>query len=216
MQYQHRDDIPANTPCWWRISLLDDKLFNHLSQVWSTALPQQTWYLGSARLNITSLASTAQQNPAWASSCSYQALYEQASDQQRDLHLQFLTPASFRLAGYVSPLPTRDALFHCLRRRWNRYSGLAFAPDLVSPIVATEFQLHTVTVSEPTANRVGCLGQMRFQILGDVDRLTIKRINTLVDFTRYCSVGAQTMSGMGLMHRLHPTAAGDHGMASDS
>lgn len=202
LQYQYQTDILPGAPCWWRIAWLDDELFGHLSPLWQETLPQRSWYLGSARLNITSLACNPQQNPDWASRCSYQALYQQASERQREIQLQFLTPASFHQAGYASPMPTRDLLFHCLRRRWNRHSGLAFAPNVVTPIVPTDFQLHTVALQDLKTRMIGCLGRLRFQILGDVDPLTIKRINTLADFTRYCSVGCHTTTGMGLVNRF--------------
>ncbi|MGA7937391.1 MAG: CRISPR-associated protein Cas6, partial [Kovacikia sp.] len=34
LQHHHPHPISAGTPCWWRISLLDDALFCNLTQLW--------------------------------------------------------------------------------------------------------------------------------------------------------------------------------------
>lgn len=34
LQYSHQQPIPVGTPCWWRISLLDDTLFGKFTQLW--------------------------------------------------------------------------------------------------------------------------------------------------------------------------------------
>ncbi|MGL4501444.1 MAG: CRISPR-associated endoribonuclease Cas6, partial [Planktothrix sp.] len=33
LQWQHNKPIPKGTGCWWRVSLLDDGLFNNLMQL---------------------------------------------------------------------------------------------------------------------------------------------------------------------------------------
>ncbi|MEO1183111.1 MAG: CRISPR system precrRNA processing endoribonuclease RAMP protein Cas6, partial [Cyanobacteria bacterium J06636_28] len=102
----------------------------------------------------------------------------------------------FRQDGQESPLPTRDAVFQSLRKCWNRYSGLVFAPDTITPIVATTFNLHTVAYNKTS---VGCLGELTFQISDTADPLIIKRINALTNFSRYCGIGHKTNLGMGMV-----------------
>jgi len=202
MQYHYPADIPPGVHCWWRISLLDDALFESLSHAWERHLTRQSWFLGPARLHITNLFTDSQQPFDWASQHTYQQLYESASDSQRKCQFQFLTPAVFRQGSYDSPMPTRDALFHSLRKRWNRYSGLAFAPSVVNSIIPGTFDLHTVTVETSQLKLVGCLGQVTYNLIGDVDALTIKRINTLADFAFYSGVGRSSTQGMGMVRRL--------------
>lgn len=142
----------------------------------------------------------------WASSCSYRDIYEQASAHTRDIHLQFVTPTAFEKEGRITPLPTPEALFHPLRKRWNRYSGLVFTPSLISGIVLSHFDIQTEAVQRAERNSVrtlvGCTGQISFRITGDRDPLILKRINTLADFTRYCGVGRNTRFGMGVVRRM--------------
>ena len=58
--FNHRKPISPGTPCWWRISLLDDHLFSHLNQLWLNINPNQPWHLGPADLHITSILGTPQ------------------------------------------------------------------------------------------------------------------------------------------------------------
>lgn len=204
LQYAHQQALEARVSCWWRISFLDDDLFDHLIFLWNQ-LRDEPFTLGPGSVTITSIAADLP-GIDWASSCSYRDIYEHASSQECDIHLQFVTPTAFDNAGYSTPLPTADAVFNALRKRWNRYSGLVFAPSLVSNIVPTDFNIQTETARSARRNSaeliVGCIGQISFRIAGDGDPLTIKRVNTLADFTRYCGIGRNTRLGMGVIRRL--------------
>ncbi len=209
LQHSHQQAIKANTPCWWRISFLDDDLFDHLIILWNQ-LTGEPFMLGTGSLAISSISADLP-GSAWASSCSYRDIYEQASSRDRDIHLQFITPTAFENDGHATPLPTAESVFHTLRKRWNHYSGLAFAPSLVSNIVPAHFDIKTGSTqrldSKAHESIVGCTGQISFRIDGDRDPLIIKRINTLADFTRYCGVGCHTRLGMGIIRRLSSPVA---------
>ena len=157
----------------------------------------------------------------WASSCSYRDLYEEASAYEQDIHLQFVTPTLFEDGDSVSPMPSVSAVFHPLRKRWNRYSELVFAPGLIKNIVPLTFDIKTEEIStnvgkttvglhrastmqgaNPIAETVtGCIGRMSFRITGN-DPLITKRINALADFSSYCGIGYGTPVGMGMLRRL--------------
>ncbi|MEL6332306.1 MAG: CRISPR-associated endoribonuclease Cas6 [Cyanobacteria bacterium J06626_26] len=192
-QYVH-DSVPGGSHCWWRIALLDDALFEQISPRLKQAAARKPWYLGPARLHVTNFLPA--NIPEWTSYSSYQQLYEQASSTNRQVTFQLITPTVFRQDGQESPLPTRDAVFQSLRKCWNRYSGLVFAPDTITPIVATTFNLHTVAYNKTS---VGCLGELTFQISDTADPLIIKRINALTNFSRYCGIGHKTNLGMGMV-----------------
>ncbi|HTL90053.1 MAG TPA: CRISPR-associated endoribonuclease Cas6, partial [Leptolyngbya sp.] len=59
LQWKHEHAIAAGTPCWWRISLLDDALFGKLAPLWLSLNPKQSWQLGAADLSVTSVLGTA-------------------------------------------------------------------------------------------------------------------------------------------------------------
>jgi CRISPR-associated endoribonuclease Cas6 len=213
--YYHPHPIPAATPCWWRISLLDDRLFGHLSQLWLNLNPNQPWHLGPADLHITSVLGTPQSTQPWANFCNYQQLYSQASETNHKLTLQFYTPTAFRQGKYDSAMPTPASVFSSLLRRWNHHSQIDFSPDIIDAVQPSYFDIRTEVAQDPRAQfqhtgaRVnpanqfmGCVGKVTYQILGSDDRAIIKQLNTLADFALYSGVGRKTPMGMGMCRRV--------------
>ena len=118
LKSQHTEPISKGTPCWWRISLLDDALFGKLTQLWLNLNPEQPWHLGSANLYITSIQGTPQSTQPWANACTYTQLYDQASEDERIISINFATPTAFRQGKYDTTLPTRESVFKSLLSRW--------------------------------------------------------------------------------------------------
>jgi CRISPR-associated endoribonuclease Cas6 len=202
LQWENRQAIPAGKPCWWRISLLDDTLFGHLSKLWLNLNPVQSWHLGPADLQVASILGTPQPNQPWANFCPYPQLYEQASQTNRQINFRLSTPATFRQGKYDSALPTRDCLFNSLLKRWNRYSGIEISEAPFEVLFPSFFDIRTELVTNPDSKCVGCVGNISFRILGDAEPLAIKQINALADFALYAGVGRKTPMGMGMVHRL--------------
>lgn len=202
LRWEHKQPIPAGTPCWWRISLLDDSLFGHLTQLWLNLNPQHPWHLGSADLHITSILGTPQPTQPWANFSTYTQLYEQASDEERQIDFAFCTPTAFRQAQFDTALPTRDLVFNSLLRRWNQYSGIEFPATFIEAIYPSFFDIRTEMIADSRSKFIGCVGAMSFRSLGEVDPLTIKQINALADFAIYSGVGRKTPMGMGMMRRM--------------
>ncbi|ESA33793.1 crispr-associated cas6 family [Leptolyngbya sp. Heron Island J] len=215
LHWTYRKPIIPGTPCWWRISLLDDDLFGRLSQLWLNLNPEHPWHLGPANLHITSILGTPQSTQPWANFCNYQQLYDQASDSTRKLTLQFHTPTAFRQRGQDSSMPTAHRVFQSLLRRWNHYSGLEFPTDSLECLQDSQFNVRTEIASDPrqqfqnTGARVnpcnqftGCVGTVTYRILGKVEPTTIKQLNTLADFALYAGVGRKTPMGMGVTRRI--------------
>lgn len=207
LQWEHSRPIPAGTSCWWRISLLDDSLFGNLTRLWLNLNPSHPWHLGPADLQITSILGTPQSTQPWANFATYAQIYEQASDCDRQIDLAFCTPTAFRQSQYDCALPTRENVFNSLRRRWNQYSGLEFPETLLEPIFPSFFDIRTELVADSRSKFIGCVGAMNFRILGEVEPLTIKQINTLADFAVYSGVGRKTPMGMGMVRRLRSSRA---------
>lgn len=203
LQWEHTKAIPAGTPCWWRISLLDDTLFGKLTQLWLNLNPNHPWHLGPADLHITSILGTPQSTQPWANAISYAQLYEQASESHRQIDCSFCTPTAFRQSNYDCSLPTRELVFNSLINRWNQYSGIELPKTLIDSIFPSFFDIHTEIVADSRSKFIGCVGAMKFRILGDVDSLVIKQINTLADFALYSGVGRKTTMGMGMIRRLN-------------
>jgi CRISPR-associated endoribonuclease Cas6 len=201
LQWQYDRPIPAGTPCWWRVSLLDDTLFGHLTPLWLQLNPTHPWHLGSADLQITSILGTAQSTQPWANFSPYAQIYEQASERDRQIVFNFYTPATFRQGKYDSALPTRDCLFKSLISRWNRYSDIPIVESLIECLFSSFFDLRTELVNHPDGKWAGCVGTISYRILGDVAPDHIKQINALADFALYSGVGRKTPMGMGMVRR---------------
>ncbi|MUL35339.1 CRISPR-associated endoribonuclease Cas6 [Gloeocapsopsis dulcis] len=205
LQWEHQQPIPAGTPCWWRISLLDDTLFSKLTQLWLNLNPKHPWHLGSADLYITSILGTPQSTQPWANATTYAQLYEQASDSEREVAFRFYTPTCFRQGEFDAALPTRECVFNSLLNRWQKYSGIEFEPNLTPVIFPSYFNISTTMVADSRSKFIGCIGEITYRILGEFDPIIIKQINALADFALYCGAGRKTTMGMGMLRRIRIT-----------
>jgi CRISPR-associated endoribonuclease Cas6 len=201
LQWQHQKPIPTGTPCWWRISLLDDTLFGQLMQLWLNLNPSHPWHLGPADLYITSVQGTPQPSQPWANACSYAQLYEQASESDRTITFTFATPVAFRQGEYDTFLPTKESVFNSLLHRWNKYSGIEFTNINLESIHPIFFNINTQIVDNYDTKFIGCVGEISYRILGDVKPEEIKQINALADLALYAGVGRKTTMGMGMVKR---------------
>jgi CRISPR-associated endoribonuclease Cas6 len=202
LQYQQQQPISPGTSCWWRISLLDDTLFSKLTQLWLNINPEQPWHLGSADLFITSIQGTPQSTQPWANACSYTQLCDRANESDRIINLIFATPTAFRQGNFDTALPSRDLVFKSLLQRWNKYSGMEFESDFIESIFPSFFNINTEIASDSRSKFIGCMGEMSYRIMGDVEAATIKKINALADFAMYAGIGRKTTMGMGMVRRL--------------
>ncbi|MFM6040473.1 MAG: CRISPR-associated endoribonuclease Cas6 [Sphaerospermopsis kisseleviana] len=201
LQYNHQKPISAGTPCWWRISLLDDNLFSQLTPLWLNLNPEQPWHLGSANLFITSIQGTPQSTQPWANVCTYSQLYETASDTERIINFIFSTPVAFRQGGFDNVLPTKESVFNSLLSRWNKYSGIELTNIPLESIYPSAFNIRTEVISNYENKFIGCLGDISYRILGNMEAIRIKQINALADCALYAGIGRKTTMGMGMVRR---------------
>jgi len=203
---EHRRAVPAGASCWFRVSLLDEQLFSQLTQLWLNLNPQKPWHLGPADLFISRILGTANPHQPWANFVSYHSLYEQASETVTKIDLAFCTPTAFRQQKFDTSMPTPEAVFGSLLRRWNQYANRPFESDILQPIFPSFFDIQTQIAMEARSKFIGCTGHVTYRIMGDVPPETIKQINTLADFALYAGVGRKTPMGMGMVRRLAPKA----------
>jgi CRISPR-associated endoribonuclease Cas6 len=203
LRWHYEKAIDPLTPCWWRISLLDDTLFALLTRLWIDINPKQPWHLGSADLVITTILGTPRSSQPWANSCTYQQLYENASETNREFHFLFSTPVTFRQGKFDSALPTRELVFNSLLSRWNRYSGFPFDSIPLESIFPSFFDIQTKLTDEAYQNKsIGCVGEIHYRLLGEVEPTAIKVVNALADFALYAGIGRKTTMGMGMTRRM--------------
>lgn len=202
IRWQYDRPIQAGSPCWWRITLLDDLLFGHLTKLWLNLNPQKAWHLGSADLLITSVLGTPQSTQPWANFASYSQLYEQASDDRRIADLTFYTPTSFRQGLVDNPILDVDRVFNSLLRKWNQYSGIEIPDTVIQNIAPSFVNIRTAIAPDSRSQFVGCVGEMSFKLFGKVDSAIVKQFNVLADFAMFAGVGRKTPMGMGMVRRV--------------
>ncbi len=202
LQWEHQKAIPTGTPCWWRISLLDDTLFSQLTQLWLNINPEHPWHLGPADLYITRILGTPQANQPWANANSYAEIYQEASETNRVISLNFATPTAFRQGQFDTALPTRECVFNSLLHRWNKYSSIEIDNIAIESIFPSFVDIRTEVLADSRSKFIGIVGEVVYRLLGDVEPLAIKQINALADFALYSGVGRKTPMGMGMTRRL--------------
>lgn len=200
LYWRYNKPIFAGNSCWWRISLLDDALFSHLTPLWLNQTGQKL-HLGSTELEITSILGTPQLNQPWANATTYEQLYAEASESDRRPVLLFATPTTFSQGKHDNALPTPQLVFQSLLKSWNKYSNIPFSQEIFEIINVSYFKLETQIYSNENKNIIGCVGKIRFNIFDNEDEMKIKQINTLVNFALYCGVGKKTTMGMGMVRR---------------
>lgn len=203
LQWQHPQPISPGTPCWWRISLLDDTLFGSLTQLWLNLNPEHPWHLGSADLHITSILGTPQSKQPWANACSYAQLYEQASINERQFSFSIATPTAFRQKQYDTALPSRDSVFNSLLNRWNKYSNIDFNDITLESVFPNFFNIRTEVATDSRSKFIGCVGEISYRLMEDLEPIQIKKLNALADFALYSGIGRKTPMGMGMSRRLN-------------
>jgi len=202
LQYQHQNKIKSGSNCWWRITLLNDSLFSQLTKLWLNLNPKKPYHLGSGELMITSILATPNSHP-WANACSYEQIYDQASNIERNLNFKISTPTAFRYGKYDNFLPTAELVFSSLLKRWQKYSNIPLNIQDFSYLFPAYFNLKTEIFIEANSKFIGCVGEISYKILGDVNLEIIKQLNILADYSFYCGLGRKTTMGFGVLKRLY-------------
>ncbi|MEQ9670908.1 MAG: CRISPR system precrRNA processing endoribonuclease RAMP protein Cas6 [Coleofasciculus sp. G2-EDA-02] len=60
------------------------------------------------------------------------------------------------------------------------------------------FDIHTELVADSRSKFIGCVGDINFRIMGEVNSETIQQINALADFALYSGMGRKTTMGIGM------------------
>jgi len=79
---------------------------------------------------------------------------------------------------------------------------MPFPATLIEYLFPSFFDIRTELVNYPEGKWAGCVGSISYRILGDVDPVAIKQLNTLADFALYAGVGRKSPMGMGMVRRV--------------
>jgi CRISPR-associated endoribonuclease Cas6 len=136
---------------------------------------------------------------------SYDDLYQQYASGMggRELHMQFLTPTTFRTTDLDMPFPVPKTVFYGLQRRWEAFSDVHFGPELNDwigrAVRVRDFQLRPRTVhfkGARGASMTACVGEVTYQLARPGDAMPAF-VRLLADYANYAGVGYKTTYGLG-------------------
>ncbi|MCB8983446.1 MAG: CRISPR system precrRNA processing endoribonuclease RAMP protein Cas6 [Ardenticatenaceae bacterium] len=177
----------------WRITLLDESLYEPLCQGLTEAKPGQ---LQKRPFHADLPAMTVIYT-------SYQAL-DQPPTAER-YHVQFLTPTAFKQRTYTEPIPNPYLCFQSWWTRWNEFApkdaamNVAVLDIVKAHMVVSHFRLHSVIFRDANRWLVGGVGRVTFQVLQPkrVSSEWWQAAATLAAYAPYCGTGHKTTQGMG-------------------
>ena len=201
-----RGAIAAGTPCFFRLTLLDDALFPTFARYFlEHAEPQ--FYLNDTAFTVTNVQATPDERTPFSRFASYHDLARAASQTQRQIRLLFLTPTAFRIGDADMPLPVPRLVFQGYHKRFQEFAPTDFAPDfetLVERFVAVAGLTHlqTQTIRTKRVPLIGFTGSVTFKLLPAAPPEFVRQINLLADFAFFCGTGRKTTLGMGQTVRV--------------
>jgi CRISPR-associated endoribonuclease Cas6 len=111
------------------------------------------------------------------------------------------TPVAFRQGAFDNALLTRESVFNSLLNRWNKYSGIELNNITLESIYPSAFNIRTEVIGNYENKFIGCLGEISYRIIGNVETIGNKQINALANFVLYAGIGRKTTMGMGMVRR---------------
>ncbi len=205
-----------------RFTFLDDSLYPLLARYFLSTL-DLTFDLVRTELTVARILTTPHSGEEWAGCTSFEDIYANASDSEKQFSFQFVSPTFFKRGGgpaypdLIVPLPLPDLLFGSLLRNWNQFSASSFVEaNLLKEICVHHLEVTHHRISSQLARLVfpredgtyrtttfpGFVGSCSFRLVELHDRSIVKTLNTLADFAFFSGIGAKTTMGCGIAKRI--------------
>jgi CRISPR-associated endoribonuclease Cas6 len=205
-----------------RFTFLDDAIYPLLSRYFLTT-SDLSLELVQTELTIARILTTPHSGEEWAGCRSFEDIYKQASDEEKQFSFHFATPSFFKRGGgpaypdLMVPLPLPDLLFGSLLRNWNQFCALPFSEEaLLKDVFAHNLEMTAHRISLQQARLVfqkadgtyrttafpGFIGKCSFRLLEMHDASIVKQLNALADLAFFSGIGARTTMGFGVARRL--------------
>jgi CRISPR-associated endoribonuclease Cas6 len=199
--------LNARTPCYVRITLLDDALFPTFSSYFLSRL-NPTFHLGDTEFTVTNVLTGVGQKHPWAVYRTYAELLARAAQHERRITLQFLTPTSFRVGDIDLPMPLPRLVFRSYQKRFTEFCQEVFLPDFETLVetyvgVASLQHIHTQILKTKNVSLIGFTGTASFEIHRNAPPEFVQQMNWLADYAFFCGTGRKTTVGMGQTMRSY-------------
>ncbi|MBK9715727.1 MAG: CRISPR-associated endoribonuclease Cas6 [Kouleothrix sp.] len=193
-----------------RVTFTRAELFPVVTRALLQQLPGAPLRLGRASLALAEVFGTPGGHP-WAGYGSFADLAA-AARPDGELTLQFASAAAFgqgsRADGRarLGLLPSPEAVFPSIARRWNDLAPAALQLDLAAVRAAAEdtlvsrYRLETVQISLGKGPQKGFVGLCAYEL--PPDPAPRRTLTLLADAVFYLGIGMKTARGMGLCRRM--------------
>lgn len=189
--------IDVNYPVWFRVTILDDKIFfklvHHIKQ-----RKIKEVFLDKTIFNVANIYLTKDQHTL-ANFTTFEDLWNNHT-YFKSFTFDFMTPTSFSKNDFDYPLPEPSLVFKSLFKKWNAFSSFPI-PDvmfkkLINHITVSRFDIRTQSLLFHKYKKIGFVGNVTFFTnFKKFDYLSL--FNMLSFFAFYSGVGRKTTMGMG-------------------
>jgi len=215
------ESIRAGEEIKIRFTFLDDALYPLLARYFLST-PDLNLELVRTELTVSRILSTSQSGEEWAGCATFEELYANASDSEKQFSFHFATPTFFKRGGgpaypdLIVPLPLPDLVFGSLLRNWNQFSPTSFIEvNLLKEICSHHMEVTHHRISSQMARLIfprddgqyrtttfpGFVGMCAFRLVALHDQSIIQTLNALADFAFFSGIGAKTTMGCGVARR---------------
>ena len=195
--------LSAGQSGWLRFTGLSAEVSRQLQRL--AAAPPATVELDGHPFQVSAATLDAAAHP-WAGQISYQDLAGPyllggRPEVGRHLHLEFVSPTTFKSQGRYLPWPQPELVFGSLLDRWQTFAPIALHPETrrfaAEAVALSRFKLRSRgSPAKQGGMQIGFIGQATFIALNR-DRYWLNVLNLLAAFAFYSGVGYQTGAGLG-------------------
>jgi len=203
-----RDQIlQMGTPCYVRITFLDDGLFPTFNSYFLNRL-EPTFRLGETAFAVTNILCGPDDSEGWGKYLSYAELIDGAlRHNRRQIKLRFFTPTSFSAGRIDLPLPLPRLVFRSYKKRFEAFFQVAFLPDFEEQVefhtgISNLKAVHTEIIRTKHVSLIGFTGTVTYEIHRDAPPELVFQMNLLADYAFFCGTGKKTTVGMGQTMRI--------------
>jgi CRISPR-associated endoribonuclease Cas6 len=200
----------SDNPVELRVAFTRADLFPPVSQALFQRLPGASLRLGRVALTLADVLGTPGSHP-WAGYGAFAELWT-AARPAASVTLEFATPTAFgqgtRADGRprLALLPTPEAVFPSIARRWNELAPRELHVEEVlveaaaRDTLVSRYALETAQINLGKGPQKGFLGLCSYEL--PPDPAQARTLSLLADAVFYLGVGMKTARGMGLCRRI--------------
>ena len=185
----------AAQECYVRYTVFSDEIWDIFPEIMKK-LTDGTTHISNTDVEVVDISFTCEENIF--GSQTFQEMYE--TPLASKFQFKFVTPTSFRLQGHSFLLPLPSLMYCGYLRKWNKYSNIKFAEDILDNIndrlLISKVNLSSQVLQFSRYFQIGFTGQVLLNA-ANFSKEEQRILTTLTLFAHFCGTGHKTTMGMG-------------------